>query len=257
MQRAPALPKVTLGVFGGMGALLSAVAFVVTTPAVWALAIVPALVALVLMAGSGALGLWGAMALADHVAAAASGGLALAIAWTLRVLLGAVALLVAVIVAFSLAQPLSGAALERIARAQEKRLGGRDWPEQPAATAMLRSLQVTMTGLLFGLPLLAALTLVTVLAPPAAIVTVPLKFVVTALMIAWDFLDYPLSVRGVTVAGRLRFVRANFGAVLGFGVASAFVLLVPGIGLLLLPIGVAGAARLVIAQERLLELGGG
>ncbi len=247
-----ALKKTTLGLVGGMGALFEAVGFVVTTPAVWPLAILPVIVALVLTVGCGALGLWGATALADHLAAAASGGLAVAIAWVLRVLLGGVALLLSVVVAMSLAQPLSGFALERIARAQEKRLGGREWPEQGTLASMLGSLQVTFTALAMGLPVLAVLTAITILAPPAAIVTIPLKFLTTALMIAWDFLDYPLSVRGVTVTGRLRFVAAHFWAVLGFGVASGLVLLVPGVGLFLLPIGVAGATRLVLAQERLL-----
>jgi len=164
-----------------------------------------------------------------------------------------VALLLSVVVAMSLAQPISGFALERIARAQDKRLGGREWPAEATLPSMLRSLQVTFTALAMGLPVLAALTVVSILVPPAAIVTVPLKFVVTALMIAWDFLDYPLSVRGVTVSGRLRFVGTHFWTVLGFGVAAGFVLLVPGIGLLLLPIGVAGATRLVTTQERLLN----
>jgi hypothetical protein len=47
-------------------------------------------------------------------------------------------------------------------------------------------------------------------------------------------------------------VATHFRSVLGFGLASGFLLLVPGIGLLLVPIGVAGAARLVLAEERLL-----
>jgi CysZ protein len=254
MPEVPVLKRSTLGLFGGMGALFEAVGFVVTTPAVWPLAILPVVVALVLAVGCAALGLWGATALADHLAAAASGRLAVAIAWVLRVLLGGVALLLSVVVAMSLAQPLSGFALERIARAQEKRLGGREWPEQATLPSMLRSLQVTFTALALGLPVIAALTVISIVAPPLAIVTVPLKFLTTALMIAWDFLDYPLSVRGATVSGRLRFVGAHFWAVLGFGVASGMVLLVPGVGLFLLPIGVAGATRLVFEQERLSSL---
>jgi uncharacterized protein involved in cysteine biosynthesis len=38
--------------------------------------------------------------------------------------------------------------------------------------------------------------------------------------------------------------------VLGFGVATAALLLVPGIGLFLLPFGVAGATRMVLEAER-------
>jgi uncharacterized protein involved in cysteine biosynthesis len=110
--------------------------------------------------------------------------------------------------------------------------------------ALLRPLAVNLIALVIGLPILALLTLVDVLFPPAAVVCVPLKFVMSALMIAWDFLDYPLSMRGLSVGARLAWVRANFGATLGLGLAAGFVLLVPGVGLLLLPVGVAGAARL-------------
>jgi CysZ protein len=241
--------KKTLGLFTGMGALFEAVGFVVTTPAVWPLAIVPVIVAILLVTGVSVLGIWGASALATHVIGVPSGALAVFGAWVLRILLGAVAILLSVAVAMALAQPLSGFALERIARIQEARLGGQKWPETSLAVSMLRSAQVTFTALLLGLPVIAALALITFVFPPAAVVTVPLKFVVTALMIAWDFLDYPLSVRGMSVGARLSFIGHQFWGILGFGLASGFILLVPGIGLLLLPIGVAGATRLVLKQE--------
>jgi CysZ protein len=246
------MKRTTLGLFGGMGALFEAIGFVVSTPAIWPYAIVPVIVALVLVATCGALGIWGALLFVDHVVAGSTGTLALVGAWALKILLGTLALVLGAVVAMALAQPLSGFALERIARIQEKRLGGRDWPDEKFVASMVRSIAVTFTGLLFGLPILAVLFLITLLVPPAAVVTVPLKFVVTALMIAWDFLDYPLSVRGMSVGARLRFVFGHFTAILGFGLAAASLLLVPGVGLLLLPIGVAGAARLVVRQEHLL-----
>jgi uncharacterized protein involved in cysteine biosynthesis len=45
------------------------------------------------------------------------------------------------------------------------------------------------------------------------------------------------------------FIREHFSAVVGFGVAAALLLLVPGLGLLLLPFGVAGATRMVVASQ--------
>jgi CysZ protein len=241
-----------VGFFGGMGALFEGLGFVVATPAVWPLAVVPVLVALVLVGGCGALGIWGAIAFANHLVPGGSGALAAIGSFVLKLLLGAVAVALGGVVAMALAQPLSGFALERIARLQEQRLGGRAWPNEKLLPGMLRSMQVTFTALIFGLPILSLLFVVTFFFPPAAVVTVPLKFVVTALMIAWDFLDYPLSVRGTTVGGRLRFMGTHFTSVLGFGIASGCLLLVPGIGLLLLPVGVAGATRLVVREERLL-----
>jgi CysZ protein len=170
--------------------------------------------------------------------------------WALRVLFWIVGLLIALVVAFSLAQPLSGFALEAIARRQEQALGGRTWPDQPFLAGALRSLRVSLTALALGLPVLALLALITFVAPPASVVTIPLKFLVTGLMAAYDFIDYPFSVRGAGVRERLAFMRANLSAVLGFGVAVALILLVPGAGLFLLPFGVAGATRLVVEHDK-------
>jgi hypothetical protein len=141
-------------------------------------------------------------------------------------------------------------ALDAIARKQELALGGRTWPNQPALTGALRSLRVTLTALAIGLPILGVLALATFVFPPAAVVTVPLKFVVTGVLAAYDLLDYPLSQRGQSVADRVAFIRANFAAVLGFGVATAALLLIPGVGLFLLPFGVAGATRMVVDADR-------
>ena len=245
------------GFFGGARAFFHGLGYIVTTPSTWRYAIIPMLVAMVLLGGFGALGVWGAIALTHVILGSASGALATVGAWVLEVVLGAVSLLVAAVIALSLAQPISGFALEAIAVAQEKSLGGREWPSQPVAASFVRSLGVTLTGLALGLPFLGVLTLISVFVPPAAVVTVPLKFLVTALMIAWDLLDYPLSIRGMSVGGRLRFIGQNFGAVLGFGLASGMLLLVPGIGLLVLPVGVAGAARLVTEVDPALALGAG
>ena len=49
---------------------------------------------------------------------------------------------------------------------------------------------------------------------------------------------------------RLTFMRRNGLAVLGFGLSLAAVLVIPGVGLLVLPWAVAGATRLVVDQER-------
>jgi CysZ protein len=234
-----------VGLVGGAGALLRGLGFVVGTPRVWPLAMVPVTVAFVLFGGLATAGIWGALRLAHGLLPDPSTTLATVGAWTVSALLSAVALTVALLVSLALAQPLSGAALERLARAQEAALGLPPWPEQPALASMARALRVTLTGLALGLPPLGLLTLVGLLAPPAALVTTPLAFVVSALMLAWDFLDYPLSVRGLSTRERLRFIGAHFWPVLGFGLAAGAILLVPGVGLLLLPVGAAGAARLV------------
>jgi uncharacterized protein involved in cysteine biosynthesis len=110
---------------------------------------------------------------------------------------------------------------------------------------MLSSLGAALGALAVGVPLLAGLTAVGWLAPPALAVTVPLKVVVASLLVAWDLVDYPLALHGVGLRDRLRWFGRRIGSTLGFGLAAVVFFSVPGLGLLALPFGVAGAARLV------------
>jgi CysZ protein len=237
-----------LGFFAGVRAFFGGIGFVVARPAVWGWAMIPIVVATLLFGGTSALAISAGNQLSAHLVTG-DGTLSSIGMWSLRILFWIVGLLVAFILAFSLAQPLSGFALEAIVRRQERALGGRTWPDQPFLHGAVRSLRVSLTALAIGLPILGVLALVTFFAPPAGVVTVPLKFVVTGLLAAYDFLDYPFSVRGAGVRERIAFMRIEIWAVLGFGLSIAAVLLVPGIGLLLLPFGVAGATRMVVERE--------
>lgn len=223
--------------------------FVVLRPRSWRLAIVPVLVAAALVTALGALGVWGAFRVADdlahHLGATWEGPFAV----VLRLLLALVAVVAAALVGLSLAQPLSGPALEALARELEGELGLPARPEGAFWPSLLRGLRVTFTALLAGVPVLAVLALVDLVVPVAMVVTVPLKALVTALMVSWDLLDYPFSLRQMGVRARLGWMRANLRAVVTFGLLSALGLIVPGLGLLVLPIGVAGATHLVARRE--------
>jgi CysZ protein len=223
--------------------------FLAKTPAVWHHAVVPMIVAMALFGLASALGLWGAVRAEGALLGAHSGGWATAGHWALLVVFGALGLVVALVVSLSLAQPLSGWALDGLVRGQEQALGLPPRPEEPLVASTLRSLRVTFVGLALGLPVLALLALLGFLVPPAVLVTVPLKVLVGALIIAWDFLDYPFGLRGVGVRGRLRWIGQHFGAVLGFGLAAMLVLVVPCVSLLVLPVGVLGATRLLASAE--------
>jgi CysZ protein len=256
MSKTPTTPrKARLGFFDGVSSFASGIGFIVGRPAMWGWALIPAVVATTLFVGLAALAIWGGTSLAERALwDPGDGAWTTAGIWLLRVLFYVVGIVVAFLVAISLAQPLSGFALDAIARRQERALSGREWPDQPLVVSTLRSLRVTFTALALSLPALAVLTLVTLLVPPASVVTIPLKFLVTGLAVAYDFLDYPLGLRGVGVRARMAFIRTHFSAVLGFGVAAALVLLVPGVGLFLLPFGVAGAARMVAAADGACEV---
>jgi CysZ protein len=218
-----------MGLLTGAGAFFQGMAFVVSTPRVWLRALVPMATSLVLFAGLVALGLLGATALTHGV---------------LVVLLAIPVVILSLLLALALAQPLSGWALEGIVREQRQELG-LPRPAHPAKGVLLSSLGAALLATAMGLPVLALLTLVGWLFPPAVLVTFPLKVLVGGLMIAWDLVDYPLALHGVRLRDRFRWAGRNFFAFLGFGLSATLFFAVPGLGLLALPCGVAGATRLI------------
>jgi CysZ protein len=240
--------RAALGFFAGVRALFGGLGFVVTTPGVWPWAMVPVVVATALFGGAAALAIWGGGELATRILDPSQTHVAWT--WALKIVLWLVGIVIGFFIALTLAQPISGFALEAIARRQEVALGGRTWPDVPFTRGLLSSLRVSLTALAISLPILAVLAVITLLFPPASIVTIPLKLIVTGLAAAYDFLDYPFSVRDTAVPHRVDFMRANFWAVLGFGLSAAALLLVPGMALLLLPFGVAGATRMVVEADR-------
>jgi CysZ protein len=237
------------GFFAGIRAFFQGMGFIVGTPAVWGYSLVPALIALTLFLVFATAGvIWVTQTV--HETVGPSGMLALVGTYLLDGILGLVTVLVALLVGTALAQPLSGFALDAIVRKQALTMGRKLWPTQKGLGPIFRSLRVTLTALVIALPLLGGLTLTTFLFPPSWIVTFPLKLLVSGMMLAWDFLDYPFSLRGLGVRQRVRWIGQNFLAITGFAVTAATAMLIPGLGLLLLPMGVAGASRLVVESDR-------
>jgi CysZ protein len=72
----------------------------------------------------------------------------------------------------------------------------------------------------------------------------PLGILVAVFLSGLDFLDVPLSARGMPLRKKLGIIGRNKSLALGFGAASYLVLLIPGVNLLLLPVGVIGATLL-------------
>jgi CysZ protein len=219
-----------MGPLEGAGAFFHGMAFVVSTPRLWPRALVPMATALVLFGGLAALGIFGVTLLTQGL-----------LVWLLAVPV----VIIALLLGLALAQPLSGWALDGLVRAQREELGLGPLPELPTGRAALSSLGAALLALAIGAPILALLTVVGWLVPPAMVVTIPVKILVGALMIAWDLVDYPLALHGARLGDRMRWVGRNFFAVLGFGLSATLFFAVPGLGLLALPCGVAGATRMI------------
>ncbi len=74
---------------------------------------------------------------------------------------------------------------------------------------------------------------------------VPLGIFMTICFCGLDFVDVPLSVRGLSVRQKLRFLWSNRAFVFGFAVAAYVLLHIPIVNLLALPVGVIGGTLLV------------
>ena len=231
-----------LGFFTGVGAFFQGVRFIARSPRLWALSLVPAVTAVVLAV---------VLALTGSHFALAGARRAFGDGFREKLLAAGivtVVVLLAIVLAVSLAQPLSGWALEGIVRAQERALNAATFEPPPRLAATIRSAVSSLIALAVGIPTIAALAIVGWVVPPAAIATVPLKVAVTALLLAWDLLDYPLGLRRISLGGRVVWCARHFGAVLGLGLAAALFFAIPGLGLLALPCGVAAATRLAASR---------
>ncbi len=244
-----------LTVLSGVEAFGGGICFVIGTPRVWGYALVPMSMLLVLFCGFFGLALWGSHHISTSLLGPDAGGWGQIGYWCLMVALAVVSVIVALLLALSLAQPFSGFALESIAHAQEMALTGTAEPKTSFVTALISTSKAVVVALLVGGPLLMILFLVSFFFPPAAVVTVPLKVLVCGWMLAWDFIDYPLAMRGVGLIERFAWVGRNLGAFTLFGVMWTLFVVVPGVQLLILPMGVAGATRLVVADEQVFQHG--
>jgi CysZ protein len=239
----------TVGFGEGVAACLGGINFIITTPSVWLHALVPALMVLILACSLGALGIWGAEQAVNVFIGQTSGFWSTTSSWALTIFLAVTAVILALLLAVILAQPFSVFALEAIVRAQERALGVGSASPPTWLQSMLLSLRVASFTLGAALPIYVILFILDIVFPPAMVATVPARFLFSAWLLAWNFLDYPLTLRGMGLRARFGWLSERPTAFTGFGLAWAFILVLPGMALLLLPMGVAGATRLVAGEE--------
>ncbi len=234
------------GVRLGFSSLWFAFRFLLTSPRSLPYAIVPAIVLSMLVTISVAISVWLIRPWAESwIGTDAQSTLAqwagAALGWIVAILAGLLGLLVSL----ALASPLSAPALEKLVLHAEERLQVPSRPESGFFKEMWFGLKAQVFAILFAVPILLLLWIVDLLFPPAIVVTLPLKLLVAAFSLSWNLLDYPLTLRGVRMRDRLRLFRAHKLATLAFGVGFAVLFWLPCFQVVMLPIGVVAATRLV------------
>ena len=168
-------------------------------------------------------------------------------AWlALRWLSSALAAYLGLWLALLLAPVLSAPALERLVRAREHALGASPRAPQSFWFELRCGLEAQLGGVLLALPLWLLSWAAAALLPGAGLLLLPLQALPLALGLAWNLLDYPLTLHGVRVRERWALLRRAPLSILGFGFCLAAVSVIPGAALLLLPAGVVGATDLAL-----------
>ncbi|CAF0978666.1 unnamed protein product [Adineta steineri] len=224
--------------------------FILTTSSTWSRALVPAILFTLLLFLFAIPGVWAMHILTNRLIRKYSSRFIRVGIWLLRFVLYLVAICLSLIIALLTAQPLSSPALESLIRAQERHLKYPNRPEESFCSSIWRSLRVAVISMLISFVIFIILTSIEFFLPPAIIITTPLKFLITAFIIAYDIIDYPLSLHLLGVRERIPWFKHYIWATLGFGFAMEIIFLIPGAFFLLLPSGICGATRLVVAAER-------
>jgi CysZ protein len=237
------------GFFRGMGFVGRGLGFVLSNKSLWPWVAAPVLLtALVTI-----LSVWGVFRWGDGFVERHAAGHFFLFAWLLKlvlyVLLVGVAF-VAVLVTSSVATaPFAGTLSEKT-----ERLATGQAPTQHGVGAILReslrSTAHTIVVMLIYLPIAAALFLIQFFVAPLAPFVWIFSLWVTGTVLAYDAFDLPLSRRDKKLGEKWAYLRAHKGDALGFGVAVALLLCVPGFGFFIPAVAAVGGTLLYVEIEK-------
>jgi CysZ protein len=236
-----------LGLRAGAATLFAAARQLASSPRLWRYALVPAAVlSAACVVGLTLLGWFGVPHVFHSVAALDTAvwyeriaGAALALlAW----LVGAALVLLS---SWVITPVLCAPVLEALVRQVESTLGAAPQPTLSFFTSLWCGVRAQLTGLFVLGPLWLVLWALNLALPALSPLLIPARLLALSLGLAWNLLDYPLTLRGVAIRERWAFMRAHPRAIFGFGLAFAAVFWIPLAPVLLLPLGVIGATRLV------------
>jgi CysZ protein len=160
--------------------------------------------------------------------------------WLLTLVVAVAALFLFTIVGNILASPFLDAMTERILR----ELGETLPPSRGPLRALGRSVVNQVLKLVFFGGIQIALLLLHLIPGVGTVLHPVLSALVAVAFLAFEYLDYPLDARRLSVPDRFAWLWRHPGEALGFGAVLFPVLLIPFFGYVFLPLAVAGASLL-------------
>lgn len=250
----------------GMGLLFEGADFLRRHATLWPLALVPVLLALVFVAIAASLFLgrlgeittWSNAWIPGLAPRGAASwlwvGPATFLLWIARGLVVVVLFGAAIVVALLCANLASTPFLERLSERVETILDEEEGLVAVPAPGRIRSTLRSFAFELQRLVLLACvwggLVVVGRWRPGAELVTAPLLLGATLLFLPLDYTGHAFDRRGTSLIARLRFARAHFATMAGFGSVAFVAGFVPGFNLIVMPALVVAGTLLVVREQR-------
>ena len=221
--------------FRGINYFLSGLGMLVRYPALFGLALLPIILTVVVLIGLAWGSAWGIGHWLEQYRSIEAES---------RILVQTLALLFVLFVAYLVYLPLTRVFLapfsEKLSRKTTELSG--DSLLTANEFSFFRAIWEGVKLVVIQLLIVAVVLLVTVFFAP---VGVPLGVFMTICFCGLDFVDVPLSVRGMSFRQKMGVLWHNRATVLGFAVTAYVLLHIPVVNLLALPVGIVGATLLV------------
>jgi CysZ protein len=224
----------------GLGYVFRGFAAILSDGRVFLLALVPFIVCLAIYIGLFASALYLDAKLVDHLI---EGGVWWrdVVRWILMVGVAAGVLILGVFTFTAACFVVAGPLYEWLSIAVERRATGGVREEPAGLRGMLADLARSIAHALIVLAIEICVLIAGLLFVP---VTTVLAFMVSAVLLSVEYLDYPMGRRRMPLRAKAAFARRYVWELLGFGLPLLFGLMLPFVGVALLPIGVAGGTLL-------------
>jgi len=235
--------------FAGASYVTRGFSFAQAHPSLWPWVLAPAVLTLAAAAAGGAFAWrWGHAFVAAHTAGYGA-ILAFVVGLVLMVLAVGVAYVAYLAVSLVATAPFAGTLSERT---EKLATGARVAPAGIAG--VVRSAARSTGHLLIALSIWMAIEVVLLIVQwvvtPLAPLLWPLNLLVTAVFLAYDAWDLSLSRREASFAVKWGTLKKHLAESLGFGVATALLLCIPGFGLLVPALAAIGGTLMFVELER-------
>lgn len=179
-----------------------------------------------------------------------TGGLLRGLRWLLEVLAGIMIALLGLIAVFLLSSVVAAPFNDALSEAVEDILTGRraaPFSFRRMVADIVRTIRIELLKVVVYVVVIGPMFVVSFLVPGVGQLVSLAAFVLTAVYLGVDYIDWPAARREWSVGDRVAFVRRQLPAVAGFGTGVWVLLFIPLVNLLFMPAAVAGGTMLFVA----------